>query len=200
MRDIRVLSYSKCQSANCSISKSIFRNLALLRVVIEDHIFGPGLLNYCSAPITITITSYIEITYYYYYYVIYLNSLLLLLLLLHHIFKHPVTITITITRNIKQAYYYYYYFPSTITITITFPLLLHLLLLLNQRNTTQADYKVIFNDLYYLHCITHYHRHIIIDNVILKLSWKFCGVIVSNRESNSLLLANAATYYYYYYR
>ena len=34
---------------------------------------------------------------------------------------------------------------------------------------------------------------------IIKLSWKFCGVIVSNRESNSLLLANAAIYYYYYY-
>ena len=34
---------------------------------------------------------------------------------------------------------------------------------------------------------------------IIKPSWKFCGVIVSNRESNSLLLANAATYYYYYY-
>ena len=27
--------------------------------------------------------------------------------------------------------------------SINFPLLLHLLLLLNQRNTTQADYKVI---------------------------------------------------------
>ena len=96
--------------------------------------------------------------------------------------------------NIKHAYYYYYT-SQTITITITFPLLLHLLLLLNQRNTTQA----IFKGLYYLHCITHYHRHIITDNIILKLSWKFCGVILSNRESNSLLLANVATYYYYYY-
>ena len=57
-----------------------------------------------------------------------------------------------------------------ITITITFPLLLHLLLLLNQRNTTQADYKVIFKDLYYFHGITHYHRHIITDNIIIKLS------------------------------
>ena len=78
-------------------------------------------------PITITITSYIEIAYYYYYYyyVIYLNSLLLLLL--HHIFKHRITITITITvtRNIKQAYYYYYYFPDYyyyyyFPITVTF--------------------------------------------------------------------------------
>ena len=34
---------------------------------------------------------------------------------------------------------------------------------------------------------------------IIKLSWKYFGVIVSNRESNSLLLANASTYYYYYY-
>ena len=76
-----------------------------------------GLFNYYSVPITITITSYIEIAYY--YYVIYLNSLLLLLL--HHIFKHP--ITITITRNIKQAYYYYYYFPDYyyyFPITVTF--------------------------------------------------------------------------------
>ena len=31
---------------------------------------------------------------------------------------------------------------QTITITITFPLLLNLLLLLNQRNTTQAGYKI----------------------------------------------------------
>ena len=58
----------------------------------------------------------------------------------------------------------------TITITITFPLLLHLLLLLNQRNTAQADFKAIFKDLYYFHGITHYHRHIITDNIILKLS------------------------------
>ena len=56
------------------------------------------------------------------------------------------------------------------TITITFPLVLHLLLLLNHRNTTQADYKVIFKDLYYLHGITHCHRHIITDNIIIKLS------------------------------
>ena len=101
---------------------------------------------------------------------------------MRHIFKQPITITIT-----------------SKTITITFPLLLHLLLLLNQRNTTQADYRITYKDLYYLHCITHYHRHIITDNIILKLSWKFCGVILSNRESNSLLLANVATYYYYYY-
>ena len=77
----------------------------------------PGLLNYYSVPITITITitSYIETAnyYYYYYYVIYLNNLLLLLL--RYIFKQP----ITITRNIKKAYYYYYYFPITITFIIT---------------------------------------------------------------------------------
>ena len=83
---------------------------------IHKHWLGAGLLNYYSVPITITITSYIEIAYYYYYYyyVIYLNSLLLLLLLLllHHIFKQPITITITTARNIKQAYYYYYYFPD----------------------------------------------------------------------------------------
>ena len=48
--------------------------------------------------------------------------------------------SITITRNIKKSYhyyfpdcyyYYYYYFPNTITFIIT----------LNQRNTTQVDYK-----------------------------------------------------------
>ena len=74
-----------------------------------------------------------------------------------------------------------------------------LLLLLNQRNTTQADYKVTFKDIYYFHCITHYQRQIFTDNIIIKLSSKVCGVILNNRESNSLLLANAATYYYYYY-
>ena len=81
-----------------------------------------------------------------------MGSLLLLLLLLLETLRKPITITIT-----------------SQTITITFPLLLHLLLLLNQRNTTQADYKVIFKDLYYFHGITHYHRHIITDNIILKL-------------------------------
>ena len=62
----------------------------------------PGLLNYYSVPITITITSYIQTAYYYYYYyyVIYLDSLLLLLLLLRYIFKQPITITITITPYI----------------------------------------------------------------------------------------------------
>ena len=76
---------------------------------------------------------------------------LLLLLLLETLRK---TITITI---------------QTITITITFTLLLHLLLL-NYRNTTQADYKVIFKDLYYFHGVTHYQRHITTDNIIIKLS------------------------------
>ena len=79
---------------------------------------------------------------------------LLLLLLLETLRKH---ITIAITSQ-------------TITITITFPLLLHLLLLLNQRNTTQADCKVIFKDIYHFHGITHYHRHIITDNIIINLS------------------------------
>ena len=86
-----------------------------------------------------------------------MGSLLPLLLLLLKILRKPITITIT-SQTI------------TITITITFPLLLHLLLLLNQRNTTQADYKVIFKDLYYFHGITHYLRRIITDNIILKLS------------------------------
>ena len=82
--------------------------------------------------------------------------LLLLLLLLLETFRKP-PITITTTSQI-------------ITITITFPLLLlHLILLLNQRNTTQADYKVIFKDLYYFHGITQYHRHIITDNITIKL-------------------------------
>ena len=84
-----------------------------------------------------------------------MGSLLLLLLLLLETLRKCITITIT---------------SKTITITITFPLLLHLLLLLNQRNITQADYKVIFKDLYYFHGITHYHRHIITDNIIIKLS------------------------------
>ena len=98
------------------------------------------------------------------------------LILLLETFRKPITITIT-----------------SLTITITF------ILPLNQRNTTQADYKVIFKDLYYFHGITHYHRHIITDNIIIQRSLKFYGVLLSNRESNSLLLANTATYYYYYY-
>ena len=71
-----------------------------------------------------------------------MGSLLLLLLL--ETLRKPIAITIT-----------------SQTITITFPLLLHLFLLLNQRNTTQADYKVIFKDIYYFHGITHYNRRII---------------------------------------
>ena len=67
-----------------------------------------------------------------------MGSLLLLLLLLLKTLRKPITITIT---------------SQTITITITFPLLLHLFLLLNQRHTKQADYKVIFKDLYYVHGI-----------------------------------------------
>ena len=82
-------------------------------------------------------------------------SLLLLLLLLLETLRKPITITIT---------------SQSIIITITFPLLLHLLLLLKQRNTTQADYIVIFKDLYYFHGIPHYLRHIITDNIIIKLS------------------------------
>ena len=46
--------------------------------------FEPGLLNYYSVPITITITI-----------ISYINSLLLLLLQLHRVFKQPITITIT---------------------------------------------------------------------------------------------------------
>ena len=86
-----------------------------------------------------------------------MGSLLLLLLLLLGTLRKTITITIT-SQTI------------TITITITFPLLLHLLLLLNHRNTIQADDKVIFKDLYCFHGITHYHRHIITDNIITKLS------------------------------
>ena len=109
--------------------------------------------------------------YYYYYYFIYLNSVLLLLLLLHHIFKRPITITITVTGNVWGAYYYYYYFPDYYYYDCYyFPIILHLFSLLNQRNTTQADHKVIFKDLYYFHSITHYHRHFITDNIIIKLS------------------------------
>ena len=84
-----------------------------------------------------------------------MGSLLLLLLPLLETLRKSITITIT---------------SQTITITITFQLLLHLLLLLNLRNTTQADYKAIFKDLYYLLGITHYHRHIITDNIIIKES------------------------------
>ena len=118
----------------------------------------PGLLNYYSVPITITITSYILTTYYYYYYyyLIYSNVLLPLLLLLLEMYGEPITITITSqTITIRP------------TITINFPLLLHLLLLPNQINTIQADYKVIFKDLYCFHGITHYHRQIITDNIII---------------------------------
>ena len=77
-----------------------------------------------------------------------MGSLLLLLWLLLETLRKPIIITIT-SQTI------------TITVTITFPLLLHLFLLLNQRNTTQADYKVIFKDIYYFQGITHYNRHII---------------------------------------
>ena len=62
---------------------------------------------------------------------------------------------------------------QTITIAITFPLLLHLVLLLmmmNQRNTTQTDYKIVCKDRYYLRCITHNHKHIITDNIVIKLN------------------------------
>ena len=101
--------------------------------------------------------------YYYYYYFIYLNSLLLLLETL----RKPITITSqTITITVTS---------QTVTITITFPLLLHLLLLLNHKNTTQANCIVIFKDLYYFNCTTHNHRHITIDNIIIKLSWKIVG-------------------------
>ena len=137
--------------------------------------------------------------YYYYYYFIYLNSLLLLLLLLLEMHGEP--ITITMTRNIKKAYYYYYYFPDYyyyyyyyFPITITFIITVE-----PKKHNTSILYKVIFKDLYYVHGITHYHRHFITDIFIIKLSWKFYGVLLSNRESNSLLLANVATYYYYYY-
>ena len=82
-----------------------------------------------------------------------MGSLLLLLLL--ETLRKPITIT---SQTI------------TISITITFPLLLQLLLLLNQRSTTQADYKVIFKTLYYFNGITLYHRHIITDNIIIKLT------------------------------
>ena len=87
-----------------------------------------------------------------------MGSLLLLLLL--ETLRKPITITIT-SQTITT---------SSITISITFPLLLHLLLLFKQRNTTQSDYKVILKDLYYFHGITHYNRHIITDNIIIKLS------------------------------
>ena len=94
--------------------------------------------------------------------------------------------------------------PITITITITFPSLLHLLLLLNQRNTAQADYKVISKDLYYFHGITHYHRHIITNNIIITLSWEFCGVIVYYWQMQPPITITITgsiwpDYYYYYY-
>ena len=82
-----------------------------------------------------------------------MGSLLLLLLLSLETLRKPVTITIT-----------------SETISITFPLLLHLLLLLNQRNTTQVDHKEIFKNLNYFHGTIHYHRRIITDNIIIKLS------------------------------
>ena len=107
--------------------------------------------------------------YYYYYCFIYLSSLLLLLLLLRHIFKQPITFTIiiTITPYIQTAYYYYYYFPDYYYYYYYyFPFAITFLLLLNQRNTKQADYKVIFKEFYYFHCITHLHRHITTDNIL----------------------------------
>ena len=94
-----------------------------------------------------------------------------------------------------QAYYYYYYFPDYYYYYY-FPIAITFIITVEPKKHNISRFK----DLYYLHCITHYHRHIITDNIIRKLSWKFCEVILSDRESNSLLLANAATYYYYYYR
>ena len=112
---------------------------------------GQKVWNFCMNCINVLVPCSARVSAsYYYFYVIYLNNLLLLLL--RHLFKQPITIT-----------------SQTITITITFPLL-HLLSLLNQRNTPHADYKVIFKDLYHFHCITHYHRHIITDNIIIELS------------------------------
>ena len=115
---------------------------------------------------------------------IYLNSLLLLLLLLllRHIFTRPITITITltgkygepititITRNIKKAYYYYYYFPDYyyyyyFPITVTFIITME-----PKKHNTSRLHLVIFKDLYHFHGITPYHRHIITDNIIIKLS------------------------------
>ena len=90
-------------------------------------------------------------------------------------------IIITIIQNIKKAYYFYfkdysYYFPITITFIVT--------VVLKKHNTCRLQSNV-------ERPLLHFHKHIITDNIIIKLSWKFCGVLLSNRQSNRLLLANA---------
>ena len=133
---------------------------------VDIWLFTPGLLNYYSVPITITITitSYIQTAYYYYYYyyIIYLNRLLLLLL--RHIFKQRITITITITQNIKKAYYYYYYFPGSyyyycyyFPITITFIITVEPKK--HKKLRLQSDIqRPLLLPLYHTLPQTHYHR------------------------------------------
>ena len=125
--------------------------------------------------------------YYYNYYFIYLNSLLLLLLQSLEMYGEPITITTTIARNIKKAYYYYYYFPDYcyyyyFPITITFIITVEL---------KEEEYIL------HIYCISTYtlwmHKL-----CIIKLSWTFWGVILSNRERNSLLAYVAILSYYYY--
>ena len=64
-----------------------------------------------------------------------------------------------------KACYYYYYFPDYY---YYFPLLLPLLLL-NQRNTAQADYKVTFKD-HITSIVSHTTTDNITDNIIIELS------------------------------
>ena len=86
-----------------------------------------------------------------------MGSLLLLLLLLLETLRKPIIITLTSQTII-------------ITITITFPLLLHLLLLLNQKkhNTSRLQ-----SNIQRPLSLPWYHRHIITDNIIIKLSENF---------------------------
>ena len=86
-----------------------------------------------------------------------------------------ITITITITRNIKEAYYYYYYFPDYY---YYFPITITFIITVEPKKHNTSRLQIIFKDICCFYCITHYHRHITTDTIIIKLSWKICGVIL----------------------
>ena len=110
-------------------------------------------------------------------------------------YGEPITITITINRNIKKAYYYYfpdyYYYYS-----YYFYIYYYCWTKETQHKQITKSYSKTFISSMVSRTTT---DHIITYNIIIKLSWKFCGLLLNNRESNSLLLANAAAYYYHYY-
>ena len=91
-----------------------------------------------------------------------MGSLLLLLLL--EMYVEPISITTTIIRNIKKAYYYYYYFPDY-SYYYYFPITIIFIITVEPKDVHILRYKHIY--ILWLH-----------KSCIIKLSWKFCGVIV----------------------